>query len=452
MSSTATSPTTAKEMRKVVAGSVFGTAMETYDLYLYGTAAALIFGHLFFTAADPVAATLLSLSTFAVSFIARPVGAIVFGHFGDRIGRKKMLFVTLLVMGISTALIGFLPTFDQIGVAAPLMLTILRFLQGFGYGGEYSGAVLMLAEHAPAEKRGFYAGLNNVGPVIGFITSTLIFIGVSASMSEEAFLAWGWRIPFLFSFLLVAIGVYVRAKVSESPIFKQSQKAAATTAKKKIPLVSVLTKYPREVLLATGANIAQFATFYLASTWALNYGTTTLGLERTTLLTAVMIAVGTNAISIPVASALSDRIGRKRVLIIGTVATIVWAFPFFALFNTASYGLIVLAFVGLMVSYSFVYGPIAAFTSELFGTSVRFTGSALSYNLGGILGAAFAPLIATLLFTEFQSSVPISLYIIGVSLISLLCIALARETTKVDLTEDRAAATSQREPAKSSLK
>ena len=440
MSTVNTTPTSAKEMRKVVAGSVFGTAMETYDLYLYGTAAALIFGHLFFTAADPVAATLLSLSTFAVSFVARPVGAIVFGHFGDRIGRKKMLFVTLLVMGISTALIGFLPTFEQIGVAAPLLLTILRFLQGFGYGGEYSGAVLMLAEHAPAEKRGFYAGLNNVGPVIGFLSSTLVFIGVSASMSEEAFLSWGWRIPFLFSFILVAIGVYVRAKVSESPIFKQAQQQSkAASTKKKIPLVAVFKKYPREVVLATGANIAQFATFYLASTWALNYGTTTLGLERTTLLTAVMIAVGTNAISIPVASALSDRIGRKRVLIIGTIATALWAFPFFALFNTAEYGLIVLAFIGLMVSYSFVYGPIAAFTSELFGTSVRFTGSALSYNLGGILGAAFAPLIATLLFTEFQSSTPIALYIIGVSIVSLICISLARETTKVDLTEDRAA-------------
>lgn len=440
MSTTATAPSTGKEMRKVVAASVFGTAMETYDLYLYGTAAALIFGKLFFTASDPVAATLLSLSTFAVSFVARPVGAIVFGHFGDRIGRKRMLFLTLLIMGISTALIGALPDFAAIGVAAPILLTFLRFLQGFGYGGEYSGAVLMLAEHAPPEKRGFYAGLNNVGPVIGFITSTLVFMAVNVSLTEEQFLAWGWRIPFLFSLILVIIGVYVRSRVAESPVFKAALKAGAIAGneKRRIPLVEVFAKYPREVVLATGANIAQFATFYLASTWALSYGTTVLGLNRNVLLTAVMIAVATNAVSIPVASALSDRVGRKRVLIIGSIAIAAWAFPFFALFNTANYALIVVAFVGLMVAYSFVYGPIAAFTSELFGTSVRFTGSALSYNLGGILGAAFAPILATLLYSTYGSSVPISIYIIITSVISLLCISLARETTKIDMAEDRA--------------
>jgi metabolite-proton symporter len=442
-----TAPTTPRGMRKVVAASVFGTAMETYDLYLYGTAAALIFGTLFFPSEDAAAANLLSLSTFAVSFIARPVGAIVFGHFGDRIGRKKMLFLTLIIMGLSTALIGVLPTFASVGVAAPALLTVLRFLQGFGYGGEYSGAVLMLAEHAPADKRGFYAGLNNVGPVIGFIASTVVFIGVSTSMTEAQFLDWGWRIPFLVSLLLVVIGIYVRSKVAESPVFKASQAAGNNQTKNRTPLLKVITKYPKELVLAAGANIAQFATFYLAVTWSLTYGTSALGMERNELLLAVMIAVSTNAISIPVASALSDRVGRKTVLIIGTVAIAVWAFPFFALFNTANWGLIVLAFIGLMVSYSFVYGPIASFTSELFGTSVRFTGSALAYNLGGILGAAFAPLIATSLFAAYASSTPIALYIIGVSAVSLVCIVLARETSKIDMAEDRAATVSVKVPS-----
>lgn len=436
MSPQTTPASTAKEMRKVVAGSIFGTAMETYDMYLYATAAALIFGPLFFSSVDPGFATILSLATFAVSFIARPVGAIVFGHFGDRIGRKKMLFVTLILMGTATALIGLLPTFDQVGIIAPLLLTFLRFIQGFAFGGEYTGAVLILAEHAPAERRGYYAGLNNVGPVIGFITSTTLFIGVSLSMSEQAFFEWGWRIPFLVSLLLVVIGVYVRSKVAESPLFEAAQKRAET-APRRLPLTAVFAKYPKEIVLAIGANLGQFATFYLASTWALNYGTTTLGLERNVLLTAVMIAVATNAISTPLAAALSDRFGRKRILIIGSAAIAAWAFPFFALFNTGQYGLIVLAFLGLMISYSFVYGPVAAFTSELFGISVRYTGAAISYSLGSILGAAFAPLISAALFSSFNSTTPIALYLVGISLVSLLCIALARETTKVDMAEDR---------------
>ena len=432
--STATIP-----MRRVVAASVFGTAMETYDLYLYGTAAALIFGTLFFPAEDPVAATLLSLSTFAVSFVARPLGAIVFGHFGDQIGRKRMLFLTLLLMGLSTFLIGLLPDFATIGVAAPIILTVLRFTQGFGFGGEYSGAVLMLAEHAPASKRGFYAGLNNVGPVLGFISSTLVFLLVLSLMSDDAFLVWGWRIPFLVSILLVAIGLYVRFKVTESPVFIEAQeRAKASGTQTRAPLLAVLTKYPKEIILASGANIGQFATFYLAATFALSYGTTVLGLERNVVLSAVMIGVATNAITIPLASAWSDRVGRRPVLIIGSVAMIVWAFPFFALFNTAQYGLIVLAFVGLMMAYSLVYGPIAAFTSELFGTSVRYTGSALSYNIGGILGAAFAPLIATLLYATFDSSMPISIYLAGTAAVSLVCILLARETKDESLTLDRA--------------
>ncbi|MFD0557878.1 metabolite-proton symporter [Stackebrandtia endophytica] len=422
-------------MRRVVAASVFGTALETYDLYLYGTAAALVFGPLFFPDSDPTAATLLSLSTFAVSFLARPLGALVFGHFGDRIGRKKMLYVTYLIMGVSTFLIGLLPTFNSIGVLAPVLLVGLRFAQGFGFGGEYSGAVLMLTEHAPAAKRGFYAGLNNIGPVIGFVSSSGLFLLMNSILTEADFLAWGWRIPFLVSILLVVIGLYVRTRVSESPVFEQAQTKAAD-AKPRVPIAEVLRNNPKQLLLATGANISQFAVFYLFSVYTLSYGVTELGLTRTTILWAVIIAILINLIAIPYASALSDRIGRRKVLTTGFVITIVWAFPFFALFNTGNFILTLVAFMVMMVGYSFVYGPIAAFMSEIFPTAVRFTGSAVAYNLAGILGAAFAPIIATMLMDTYHSSVSISLYIIAITLVSAICVLVGRETRDIDLTAD----------------
>ncbi|CAM3240878.1 MFS transporter [Stackebrandtia soli] len=433
MSSTTASPSApSKHMRRVVGASVFGTALETYDLYLYGTAAALVFGPLFFPDSDPTAATLLSLSTFAVSFVARPLGAIVFGHFGDRLGRKQMLYFTYLIMGISTFLIGLLPTFDTIGVLAPILLVAMRFSQGFGFGGEYSGAVLMLTEHAPPAKRGFYAGLNNLGPVAGFVASSGLFLLMNTVLTEQAFMAWGWRVPFLVSILLVGAGLYVRTKVTESPVFKEQQ-AKAVTTKPGLPIAAVLRHHWKPLLIATGANISQFAVFYLFSVYTLTYGVDELGLTRSTVLWAVIIAILTNIIAIPYASALSDRIGRRKVLLTGFAITVVWAFPFFALFNTKNFGLILVAFIVLMISYSFVYGPVASFMSELFPTSVRFTGSAVAYNLAGILGAAFAPIIATLLMATYQSSSAISIFMIGITLISAVAVLLSRETRDLDL-------------------
>ncbi|MEN0139630.1 MAG: MFS transporter [Rhodococcus sp. (in: high G+C Gram-positive bacteria)] len=426
-----------REMRKVVAASVFGTAMETYDLYLYGTASALVFAPLFFPNQSPAAGTLLALSTFAVSFVARPLGAIVFGHFGDRVGRKSVLFITLLMMGLSTFLVGFLPTYATIGLAAPALLVLLRFLQGFGYGGEYSGAVLMLAEHAPKNRRGFYAGLNNVGPVIGFLASSGLFLGINAAMSDESFMQWGWRVPFLISIILVGIGLYVRIQVSESPVFKH---ASVKPQPKAAPLPDVFRFYWKELILGTGANIAQFGVFYLVTVFALTYGTDHLGLSRLTILGAVLIAVATNAISVPIASALSDKFGRRYLIGAGLIMTGIWGFPFFALLNSRNFALMVLGFVVMMIAYSTIYGPIASFVSELFGTSVRFTGSALAYNAGGIVGAAFAPIVATILLERFDSSIPISVYIALMSVVSLLCVYLARETKDIDLEDDRAAA------------
>ncbi|MCS5732291.1 MFS transporter [Herbiconiux daphne] len=433
-----TMPATPRQLRRVVVGSVVGTALEAYDLYLYGTAAALVFGPLFFSASDPTTATLLSLSTFAISFIGRPLGAIVFGHIGDRLGRRRTLIITLMLMGVSTFLIGVLPTYAAIGVSAPVILTVLRFAQGFGYGGEYTGGVLMLAEHAPPDRRGFYTGLNNAAPVAGFVASSLLFMMMGAILPAEQFLDWGWRVPFLLSLLLIAVGLYVRRHVSESPLYLQAEARRHDPERRRPPLLEVLRRYPKEIAMVAGVNVSQFATFYLIATFALSYGTTVRGFDRTTILSALIFAVATNALIIPAAAALSDRIGRRPVIIAGSVAMIAWAFPFFALFDTGEFAPVLIALIGGMASYGVVYAPLAAFTSELFGTSVRYTGSALGYNLGGILGGALTPIIAATLYSTFDSTIPISLYLVAVAVISLTVILVARETRNADLRTERA--------------
>jgi len=426
-----------RSMRRIVAASLFGTALETYDIYLYGTAAALVFAPLFFPAGDNNVALLLSISTFAISFIARPIGAIVFGHFGDRIGRKKMLYITLLLMGASTMAIGLLPTYEVAGLWAPLLLCILRFAQGFGFAGEYSGAVLMLVESAPAEKRGFYAGINNVGPVFGFVLSAGAFLLVGNSMSEQDFLAWGWRLPFLASVILLGIGVFVRTRLPESPVFEATKKTEAERPNR-MPVFQVIRYYPKELLLASGANICHFATFYIFSVFALSYGKTTLGLSNATVLSILMLAISLHVVFIPYASARSDRIGRKKSLYLGFGAIALTVFPFWALFSTGDYWPMLLGSCMLMIAYSFVYGPLASFTTETFGPSVRFTGAALAYNIGGIVGGGLAPVLATMLLTEFGSPYPIAAYILILALVSITCVAFSRETRAVDLLEDRA--------------
>jgi metabolite-proton symporter len=422
-------------MRKIVAASLIGTALETYDLYLYGTAAALIFAPFFFPNADPTAGLLLSLSTFAISFIARPIGAIVFGHFGDRVGRKNMLMISLMLMGLATFAIGLLPTYSAIGVTAPLLLVFLRFVQGFGFGGEYSGAVLIIAEHAPPAKRGFYAGLNNIGPVFGFILSTGIFLFMTNVLDEASFTAWGWRVPFLLSIVLVGVGLYLRLRISESPIFAESAKAGVTS---KVPLFSVVKHYPKELLLATGAMILMFAVFYTFSVYTLSYGTSVVGYERSQVLVSVIVAIAISAVSIPGFSALADRVGRRRISLIGTALTILWVFPMFWLIDSGNVILLALALIVLMVLYGMLYGPIAAYLGELFGTSVRFTGMGIAYNVGGILGAALTPIIATLLVSAAGGSWAFCLYLIALGMVSLVCLLLLPETTNVDLTADRA--------------
>lgn len=428
----------AKTMRKVVFASVFGTALETYDLYLYGTAAALIFAPLFFPAHDAAVARLLSLATFAISFISRPVGSVVLGHFGDRIGRKKLLFLTLFFMGLSTVLIGVLPTYTTAGITAPLMLCVLRFVQGFAFAGEFSGAVLMLMEHAPPQKRAFYAGLNNIGPVFGLILSSGLLLFVNSTLSPEDFLSWGWRIPFLASALLLAVGLYVRKQVPESPVFEAAAKRRALSKEPtRMPLTQLFTKYRKELLLASGANICHFATFYLFTVFALSYGRKELGLSNTVVLSVVMLAVCTHLVAIPYAAARSDRVGRKKALITGFLTIAATIFPFWAMFNTGNFFLMLIGSSALMIGYAFVYGPITTFTGEAFGPSARFTGSAIAYNIGGILGGGSAPIVAALLLGKFHSPYPIGVYIVILAFISIICVALSKETNKSDLLEDR---------------
>ncbi|MDH6298069.1 MHS family MFS transporter (plasmid) [Agrobacterium salinitolerans] len=420
-------------MRRVTFASIFGTALEAYDLYLFGTAAALIFAPLFFPAADPSVSILLSLTTFAISFVARPVGSIVLGHYGDRIGRKKLLFLTLVAMGLSTAAIGFLPTYASAGFVAPLLLCIFRFIQGFAYAGEYSGAVIMLLEHAPKEKRGFYAGLNNIGPVFGFIMSSGFFLGMSALMDDGDFLAWGWRIPFLASLLLLAVGIYVRARVPESPVFEKAKADGFKQTGKRLPISALFKEHTKVLLLACGANTCHFATFYIFTVFSLSYATKTLGLPRAEILFISMLAVATHLIAIPYAAARSDRIGRKKALIQGFLFIAVSIYPFWYLFNTASFFPMLLGSSLLMVAYSAVYGVIPSFTSELFPAEVRFSGSAIAYNIGGILGGGFAPLIAATLVAHFGSVYPTALLIAGLAMMSLVSVVFLPNTNARDL-------------------
>ncbi|ALJ22093.1 MFS transporter [Microbacterium sp. No. 7] len=430
-------PTLARTpIRHVVAASLTGTALETYDLYLYGTASALIFAPLFFPAADPTASLLLSLSSFAVSFVARPVGAIVFGHYGDRIGRRTILMISLVIMGLATFAIGLLPTYSAIGALAPALLVLLRFLQGFGFGGEYSAAVLIIAEHAPPAKRGFYAGINNIGPSIGFVLSTSVFLLCLLVFSPEDFLAWGWRIPFLLSIVLVGVGLYLRLRIEESPVFADTVRAGE---RRRVPFFALFRHYPRQVLLGTGALISMSALFYFFSVYSLSYGTTVIGHDRGTMLIILMAVIAVSGALIPVFARLSDRFGRRVLSIGGVGLATLWMYPMMWLIDTGSLGGLTVALLVLMIFFSMFYGPMAAFLGELFGTSVRSTGVGIVFNFSAILGAAITPLVLTALVAAAGASWPVPLYLTAIGVLSLCCILALRETKDVDLRMDHTA-------------
>lgn len=415
------------DIRRVVIASFIGTTIEWYDFFLYGTASALVFNKLFFPSLDPLTGTMAAFATYAVGFFARPVGGVVFGHFGDKIGRKSMLVTTLMLMGVATILIGLLPTYEQIGIWAPLLLVALRFIQGFGVGGEWGGAVLMAVEHGSEGKRGFYASWVQAGVPVGLLLANAVFM-LASSMDEKAFLSWGWRIPFLLGVLLLGVGMFIRLKIIESPVFTQ---AKTEDAGPKVPILAVLRDHPRNVLVAMGARFAENAFFYIFTVLALSYGSQQLGLSQSMLLNAVLIGSAVQLVVIPWFGALSDRFGRRPVYLGGAFFLMLFAFPFFWMIETRQTTLVILAVVIGLVGHAAMYGPQAAFFSELFGTRVRYSGASLGYQLASPLAGGLAPLIATALLEKSGGKPwPVAVYLIFMAVITLISVWLAEETNK----------------------
>ena len=417
------------EAVKVAVASLIGTSVEWYDFFLYGTAAALVFNKLFFPQLDPIVGTIAAFATFAVGFIARPIGGIIFGHYGDRIGRKRMLYITLLIMGLATACIGLLPTYGSVGIFAPILLVVLRLAQGFGLGGEWGGAVLMAVEHAPPNKRGFYGSFPQIGAYIGLLLSTLVFRYFS-SMPEATFLSWGWRVPFLLSFLLVIVGLYIRMKVAESPVFlKLKEQARHEKAAPKMPILEVI-KHPKNILLAMGARFAENGLFYIFTAFALTYVSTVLKVDRVVALNGLLIASAINIVVGPAWGALSDRFGRRPVYIYGAIACGLLAFPFFWMLETRQPSIIWLAILlPLCLGHAAMYGPQAAFFSELFPAKVRYSGASLGYQLASVFAGGLSPLLATALLAWGDGSpVGVSIYMIVLVLITVVSVGLTKET------------------------
>src|SRR5687768_3962200 len=423
-----TSGGTAGSIRTVALASLVGTTIEWYDFFIYGTAAALVFNRLFFPTFDPLAGTLAAFGTYAVGFVARPVGGIIIGHYGDRIGRKSMLVLTLVIMGIATFLIGLLPTYEQIGPWAAVALVLLRVAQGFGVGGEWGGAVLMAVEHAPPGARGFYGSWPQIGVPAGLLLSTAVFTWFAA-LPEAQFLAWGWRIPFLISILLVIVGLIIRVRIVESPAFAQVK---ATQSEARQPIVEVLRHHPREVLLAIGARFAENGAFYVYTVFSLVYGTQRVGVDRQTVLNGILVASAAALVAIPVFGALSDRLGRRPVYLFGAVFTGLFAYPLFWLLDTGSATLIALALtIALVFAHSPMYGPQAAFLAELFGTRVRYSGASLGAQLASVVAGGLSPFIATALLPYGRGA--LAAYVAARALITVVAVFAASETHRAEI-------------------
>jgi metabolite-proton symporter len=411
-------------VRLVAVASFIGTTIEWYDFFLYGTAAALVFNRLFFPTFDPLMGTLAAFGTYAVGFFARPVGGIVIGHYGDKIGRKSMLVLTLVVMGVATFLIGLLPTYEQIGPWAAVGLVLLRVAQGFGVGGEWGGAVLMAVEHAPPGTRGYYGSWPQIGVPAGLVISTGVF-AVFSRLPEEQFLSWGWRVPFLLSALLVIVGLMIRVRILETPAFTKVKEASREAHQ---PIIEVLKTYPKQVLLAMGARFGENGAFYIYSVFVLTYATQHVKMPQQVVLTAMLIGAGLELIAIPFFGAMSDRFGRRPVYLFGAIATALWAYPMFRLLDTASPPLVWLALiVAFVFSHAAMYGPQAAFFSELFGTRVRYSGASLGAQLAAVLAGGTSPFIATLLLANYGTNA-LSLYLIFMAAVTIVAVLLASET------------------------
>ena len=426
-------------MRKVALTALAGTSIEWYDFFLYGAAAALIFPTTFFSNEIPEStALILSLLTFAAGFIARPIGGVIFGHFGDKIGRKKTLIVALMLMGISSTLIGLLPTYAMVGVAAPILLTLLRFAQGLAIGGQWGGAMLLVTESAPANQRGYYGAYAQAGAFVGVILANLALIITSSLVSEEFFNTWGWRIPFLASAVLILISMYIQLNLEDTKAFKElssKRKLQNQEIIQSSPVIEALKKYPKRIALAAGAFLSVQVTFYILIAFMLAYGVSSANMPRDDMLSAVLIGSAIAVILQFVFSSYSDKNGRKGIFMLGAILSGLWAFAIFPLVDTGNYWLIVLAITVGLTFLAMMYGPQAAFFTELFTTEVRYSGATLGYQFGAILGGAFAPTLAVKLWTDF-GIIWVSVYIAIAALLTLLSVMSLTETYQSDLSSD----------------
>ncbi len=424
MSTAAAQAAPANTTGRIVVASFIGTAIEFYDFYVYATAAALVFGPLFFPQESTSAQQLLSFATFSIAFIARPLGSALFGHFGDRIGRKSTLVASLMIMGVSTTLVGLLPTHASIGLAAPILLCVLRFGQGIGLGGEWGGAALLAVENAPPGKRAWFGMFPQLGAPVGFVAANGLFLVLAASLDDDQFRSWGWRIPFLMSAVLLAVGLYVRLKLTETPLFRDAMAKGET---QRVPLGTLLSRYWRDTVLGTLAMVACYAVFYLSTVFSLGYGTKNLGYSREDFLGLLCLAILFMAAGIPISAWLSDKIGRKPVLLAGLVATGAMGFLLAPMLSSGSTVEVAAFLCMALFCMGLIFGPMGAVLSELFPTPVRYTGASVTYNLGGILGASFAPMIAQMLADRGGLHL-VGAYLTAAAVLSLLATLGLRET------------------------
>ena len=425
MATTTLDGNAASHQRRAVIASTVGTTIEWYDFFLYGTAAALVFPKLFFPGSSDFAGVLASFSTLFVGFAARPVGAAIFGHYGDRVGRKATLVTTLVLMGVATFLIGCLPPYSSIGVFAPILLVVLRIAQGIGVGGEWGGSVLMAMEWGSKKRRGLMASYPQLGVPIGLLLSTAMIKWMTSIMTPAQFDSWGWRVPFLVSAVLIAIGLYVRLRVMESPAFREVKQTQAVV---KQPFVEVLKSHPLEIITSAFIRMAEQAPFYIFITFVLTYGTKVVGMNRGDLLNDTLVAAACGFVTVPLFGWLSDLLGRRLVYGVGIAAVALYAFPYFGLLNTKSSGLALLAIVVSLIFHDMMYGPQAALIAESFGTNLRYSGAGIGYQLASVIAGGPAPLIAAAILEKTGSSTGISWYIIGCCVVSAIALALMPRT------------------------
>lgn len=426
-------PTTRPDMARIVSASVIGTVIEWYDFLIYGTASALVFNRLFFPTIDPATGTLAAFGSYAVGFLARPLGGVVFGHFGDRIGRKTMLMATMLIMGVGTFLIGCLPGYAAIGIWAPVLLIVLRLLQGFGVGGEWSGAVLMAIEHAPAGRRGLYGSLVQVGFAVGVGGSTATFLWLSAALPASAFLAWGWRLPFLASAVLVGVGLFVRLRLAETPAFARLH---AHEGVARVPAFDVIVRHPRSFLIAIGLKVSEVAWVYVLTVFCIVYATARLGLPRGLILKAILWGAVLELATLPLFGWLSDLIGRRPLYIAGAIVSAACALVVFPLLDTRDPVIVVATIVTAMnLAHAMIFAAEAAFLPELFGTRLRYSGSSLGCQIGAALSGGFSPIIASALLAWSGATWPISAFLIGLAAVTLAATLAATETSAADIAQ-----------------